>query len=89
MLIAFCIQREVDHHNRIFLHDANQQQDSDQRNHAQVGLEKQQGQHRADACGRKCRKNCDRMDETLIKNTQHNINSRQRCDNQEWRARQR
>ena len=45
----FAVQREVDHHDGVFFHDADQQHDPDQRDHAQLRLEQEQGQQRADA----------------------------------------
>jgi hypothetical protein len=37
--VPFSIQREIDHHDRIFLNDADQQNDSDQRNKREINSE--------------------------------------------------
>ena len=43
-VLAFPFQREIDHHNAIFLYDANQQDDSDDPDHVQFRPADQQGQ---------------------------------------------
>jgi hypothetical protein len=48
-LIALCVEGEVDHHDRVLLHDTDQQNDADDRDHAQVIAaqdQRQQGAHR-------------------------------------------
>ena len=47
IFLAFGGQREVDHHDRVFLHDSDQQDDADERNDAEVHVEKQEREHRA------------------------------------------
>ena len=67
------IEREVDHHDRIFLDDANQHYDPDNGNHAEIHFEKHQGQERTNAGGRQARENRDGVNEALIENAQHEI----------------
>ena len=46
--IALGLQREVDHHDRVLLDDADQQDDADHRDHAQIVMQQHQRQQRAD-----------------------------------------
>src|SRR6266851_1180530 len=82
-LLAFGLQRKVDHHDRILLHNADQQNDSDQRNHTQVHMKQQQRQNRAHARRRQRRQNRDRVNVALIQHTQHNVDDDQRRQNQQ------
>ena len=54
------LQREVDHHDGVLLHDADQQNDADHRDDGELGLEEQQRQQRAHAGRRQRRENRDR-----------------------------
>ena len=36
VLDTFGLEREVDHHNRVLLHDSDQKNDADQRHHAKI-----------------------------------------------------
>ena len=47
--IAFSVQREIDHHDRILLHNADQQNDADQRDNTEIGAAYDQRKQRADA----------------------------------------
>ena len=44
MFIALGLERKVDHHNGVFLHDADQQNDSDQADHAEIVAGHDQGE---------------------------------------------
>src|SRR5579871_2639057 len=90
-LAAFTLgyQRKVDHHDGVLLHDADQQDDADHRNNAQLHLEQQQRDKRADSGRRQRRKNRQRMDEALVEHAQDDVNRNQRQQNQHWLARQR
>ena len=52
---ALGVEREVDHHDRVLLDDADQQDDADQRDDAELGPEQQQREQGADA-GRRQRR---------------------------------
>ena len=54
-MIALRIEREIDHHDRILLHDADQHDDADDRDDAEVHLEQHQRQERADTGRRQAR----------------------------------
>ena len=53
-LVAFGVQREVHHHDGVLLHDADQQDDADQRDQIQVLAAQHQGKQRAHARRRQC-----------------------------------
>jgi len=48
-LIALGLQRKVDHHDGVLLHDADQQNNADNADDAQVGSSQQQGENGSDA----------------------------------------
>ena len=87
--IALRIQREVDHHDRVLLHDADEQDHADQRDQAKFRLEQQKREHRADTGRRQRGENSDRVDVTLIKNTQHDIDRDNSGENEKRLARKR
>jgi hypothetical protein len=72
-LVALGCQREIDHHDRIFLHDADQQDDADQRHQAQIVVEHHQHQQCTNAGRRQRRQDGDRMDEALVQHAQHDV----------------
>ena len=67
--LALRLEREVDHHDGVFLDDADQKNDADQRDDVQIDTADQQGQDRADTRRRQRRKNRDRMDVALIEDS--------------------
>ena len=79
MLVALGVEREVDHHDCVLFHDANQQDDSDQRDHSELTPTEQQRENRTDASGRQRRENRDRMNVALVEDAQHDVNSDDRC----------
>ena len=79
-LVPLGFQREVDHHDRVLLDDADQKDDADKRDQRQVVVEQHQRQERADASGRQRRQDRDRVDEALVEHPEHHVddqNSRQ------------
>ena len=70
-------RRKVDHHNRVFLDDADQQDQPDQRDHAEIRMAKQKCQQRPYAGGGKRRQNRDRMNIAFVKYAQHDVNRHQ------------
>ncbi len=77
-LLALRFQREVHHHDGILLHDADEQDHTDQRDEAEFGVEGDQRQHRAEAGGGQSGEDGDGVDEALIEHAQHHIDRRQR-----------
>ena len=72
-LLALRVQGEIDHHDGVFLDDADQQDDADDAEHVQIVAGDDQSQHGADACRRERRKNGDRMDEALVEDAEHDV----------------
>src|ERR1700682_3407580 len=87
--VAAALDREVDHHDRVFLHDAHQQHDADYGDHRKIHPEQKQREQRADAGGRQARQDRDRVNEALIENAEHDIDHEDRRDDQERLARER
>ena len=76
-LIALGLQREIDHHDGILLHNADEQDDADDGDHVEINVKEHESQHGADA-GRGQRGN-DRegMNQALIQNAQHDKDGQQ------------
>jgi PAS domain-containing protein len=75
--LPFGDQREIDHHDGVFLHDADEQNDPDDGNHVQVDLEQHQRQHGADTGRRHRRDDGQRMYQTLIEHAEHDVDRQQ------------
>ena len=80
--IALRLQRKIDHHNGVLLHNADQQNDADECNHAELDPRDQQRQQRAHTRGGKGRDDGDGVNIALVEHAQHNINSNERRQNQ-------
>jgi hypothetical protein len=80
---ALCLEREVDHHDRVLLDDADQQDDADQRHHVQLRAGEQQGQEGADAGRRQGREDGDRVDVALVEHAQDEVDGDQRGQDQQ------
>ena len=88
-LLALGFQREVDHHDGVLLHDADEQDDADQGDDAEIGAAEQQRQQRADAGRRQRRENRDRVDVAFVQHAQHDVDRDQRGQDQQRLLRQR
>ena len=66
MLFTLGVESEVDHHDGVLFHDADQQDDSYQRYDSEVVASNLQREDRAHACRRQCRENRDGVDIALI-----------------------
>ena len=64
---------EVDHHDRVLLDDADQEEDADQRDDAEFDIEQHERQDGADAGRRKGREDREGMGVALVKDPQHNV----------------
>ena len=76
-------QREVDHHDRVLLHDPDEQDDADERDDAEIHPADQEGQHGPEAGGRQGREDRDGMDVALVQDSQHDVDGRQRHRDEE------
>ena len=88
-LMPLRFQREVDHHDRVLLDDAHQQDDADQADHRQVLPEQHQRQNGADAGRGQRRENGDRVDVALIEHAEHDVDRDDRGQDQPGLAGQR
>ncbi len=82
-------KREVNHHDRILLDDTDQHQDADNRNHAKIVAEQLKRGERARRRRRQAGQDGKRMDETLVKDAEHNIYRQDRCTHKQapdWQA---
>ena len=80
--MALRIKCKVDHHDGVFLDDANQKHDADGGNQRQRLAKQHQGRQRANRGRWQTRKNGDRVDEALIQHPQQHINHQQGSHNQ-------
>src|SRR5712672_2241791 len=79
---ALGLNREIDHEDGVFLDNADQQDDANERDDIEIGLGELHGEQCADARGWKRRENGDGMDEALVENAEHDIHGEERGDNQ-------
>ena len=79
---ALRLQREVDHHDRVLLDDAHQEDDADQADHGQILPEQHQRQDGADTGRRQRRENGDRVDVALIEHAEHDVDGDERGQDQ-------
>ena len=70
---ALSLEREVDHHDRVLLDDADQHQDADHRDDAEVEAEQPQRAERADRGRRQARQDRQGMDEALVEDAEHDV----------------
>ncbi len=82
-LIALGFEREIDHHDGVLLHDADQQNDSDKRDNVKILMEDDQRQNRAHARRGQRGKNGDGVNEAFVQDAQHQIYGDDRGQNQQ------
>ena len=70
---ALGVERKVNHHDGVLLHDADQQDDADQRDQGKVLAAQQQREQRAHTRRRQARKDGDGMHVALVKHPQHDV----------------
>ena len=83
---ALGFEREVDHHDGVLLHDADQHDDADEGVDVELVMEHQQRGQRAQSGRGQAGKNRQRMDEALIQNAQHHVDDQDRHHQQESHA---
>jgi hypothetical protein len=83
VMIAFGDDREVDHHDPVLLHNADEQDDAYQRDQAEVEIEQHQNRKRTDAGGRERREDGDRVDIAFIQDAEDEIHHDQRGQDQQ------
>ena len=88
-MFALSVERKINHHDGILLHDTDQQDDPNQSYHVELVLRNQQSEQRTNAGGRKRGQDRNRVREALVKNAQHDIDGQQRSQDQQRFAGQR
>ena len=81
--LAFSLEGEVDHHDGVFLHNTDEQDDADQGNDTEFHLRNHQREQGADAGRRQGRNDGDGMDIALVKHTEHDVDSDQCREDQQ------
>ena len=72
-MLALRLDGEVHHHDAVLLHEADEHDDADERIEAQLGLEQQQREQRAESSRRQARENRQRVSEALVQDAQHDV----------------
>ena len=86
VFFALGFESEVDHHDGVLFHDADQQNDSDQSHHSEIVAGKHESQDRAHARGGQRGENRNGMDVALVQNSQHDVHRDNGGENQEGLA---
>ena len=82
-------QREIDHHDRILLHDADQQDNSDHGDDVQLGSKQHHRHQRADAGRWQRRNDRQRMNQAFVQHSQDDVDGEQRGADQNRLVRER
>src|SRR5438093_545584 len=77
-VVALEVERDVDHHDRVFLHDPDEQDDSDHRDDREVHPADQQREQRTDAGRRQGGQDRERVDQALVEDAQDDVDRDQR-----------
>ena len=80
---AFGVQGEINHHDRILLHDPDQEDDADEGNEREIMVREDQGEQGPDAGRRQAGEYRYGMNVTFIKDTQDNVDDDDRRQDQE------
>src|SRR5580698_6679258 len=88
-VLSLGFQSEVNHHDSVLFHDADEQDNSYERDDAEFLAADQQSQDCSHAGGGQRGKNRDGMDVTLVENAEHDVNGDERGQNQDWLVAQR
>ena len=88
-MLALGFEREIHHHDAVLLHNPDEQDDADDRYHAQILAKQHEGQERAYSGGGQSGKDGDWVNEAFIEHTQHDVNRHQGGQDQQGLARQR
>ena len=82
VVLALGFQGEIDLHDGVLLHDADQHDQAHKRVDVQVDVEQQQRHQRAETGRRQTRENGDGVDVTLVQNAEHDVHHRDGDDQQ-------
>ena len=76
--LALRFDREVDHHDAVLLHEADQHDDADEGVEVEVDVEDQQRDERAETRRRQSRQNRQRVNEALVQDAEHDVDDEDR-----------
>ena len=82
-LASLGVEREIDLHDRVLLHDADQHDQSDEGIDVQIHSEQDQGYQRAEARRRQPGQDRERMDVALVQNSENDVHDHDRDDQQQ------
>ena len=82
MLFALSLERKIDHHDGVLLHNPDQKNDPYQGHHRQVIPRDHERENRSHSRGRQRRKDRDGMDVALVQHAQHDIHRNDRRQDQ-------
>ncbi len=80
---ALGLEGEVDHHDGVFLDDADEQDDADEADDAELFVAEHQGEQRADAGGGERREDGDGVDVALVEDAEHDVDGDEGGEDQE------
>ena len=83
LLRALGVEREVDHHDRVLLDDADQQDDADERDDVNSVPADHQGEQRADARRGQRGEDRDRVDVALIEHAEDDVDGDERGEDEQ------
>ena len=67
------LDREINHHNRVLFHNTDEHDEANERVDIQVDAEEHQRHQRPEPGRRQSGQDCDRMNETFVKNSQNEV----------------
>ena len=82
-LVALGRDGKVDHHDGVLLHNADQENDADDGNNAELRLKQKKREHGADTGGGQRRQDRDGMDIAFVQNAKHDVDGAQRGGDEE------
>ncbi len=89
LVAALGVEREVDHHDRVLLDDADEKNDADERDDREVVAAEDEREEGPDARGRERREDRDGVDRALVQDAEEDVDRHERRENEERRVRER
>jgi hypothetical protein len=81
-VFAFGLQSKIDHHDGVFLDDADEQDDADDGNDVEVHFEEHESENGADAGGGQRGNDGERVNEAFVQNAKNNVNREKRGEDE-------
>ena len=83
-MLAFGLERKVNHHDGVFLYDADEQDDADKSDDAELFAADEERENGADPGGRQRRKNRDWVNEALVQDAEYDVDGNERREDENW-----